>query len=225
MAIPILYLLAARLYAGGDAEKPLVRAAHAAAVAVLVFSWAATLESFLLRTGTFLNLALALLFAQAAVFYGLEAGFRKKQAPAYAAAAMALLAVWQVLLYWQVSEGYYLLAFAGVGLVLLAAYRFGLLEAYRASGLPRAAFVVGNVLATLAFAGGALLTLNRLQMYLNEERTYLLPLALAALSLAAAWLTAASAWRRWYVAAAVGHAILAALAVTVLSGLTPAQKL
>jgi hypothetical protein len=224
MIIPILYLLAARLWRNASPAKPLVHVAHAAAAVLLAASLGAVLESLVPGSHLARHLALALFFAEAALFYALEAAFRRRETPVYVCTVLLVGAVWQLLLVAEVSEGVYLIAFAGLGLALLAAYRFGLVEAYRNSGLPRAAFRGGNVLATLAFAGGVLLTLVRIYENVVAPKTFALPLVLAALSLIAAGLTA-SAWRRWYVVASVSLAAVAVVALAVLSSLTPAQKI
>jgi hypothetical protein len=82
-----------------------------------------------------------------------------------------------------------------------------------------------NVLLVLALAGGALMTLSRMENQAAMDRTLALPVALAVIALLAAALTRQHDWRRLYVAATVLHAVLTVLALAVLVELTPMQKL
>jgi hypothetical protein len=235
MVIPLLYLIAARLYRGHTPEQPLVWVAHAATLVLLISSIGATFQGFLVKTGQALNLKLALFFAEAALFYGLDAGWRKYGASIHACTAAACAAVWQLLQYFQVRHEYYLLTFALVGLALLIVYRFAVLERLRFAGLAGAAFQSANVLLSLAFVGGALLTLSELvsvghlapELEKVEKRSVLLPLvsALAVIALLAVALVRQEGWRRWYVALAITHAALFILVLAVTSTLTAPQKM
>src|SRR5207302_8382970 len=83
MLVPILYMIAARLYRGHTPEDSLVWVAHTATAAMLVAVVAAALHLtpehvYEPVAGESTNLLLALFFAEAAVFYGLAAAFRKQ---------------------------------------------------------------------------------------------------------------------------------------------------
>jgi hypothetical protein len=225
MLLPLAYLIAARLSRGHSQEKPLIRVAHAAAILLFVCSLAVAFAGFTLVRENRLNLALALFFVEAAVFYALETTWRGKEFAFHAATVMTCAAVWQLCQYFGVTEGVYVIAFAVVGLALLAGYRFALLENYRSAGVPRAVFRAGTVLLLLALAAGALLTLGRLHNQEKMSLTVPLPLVLALVGGLAAALTRHNDWRRFFVAAAVLHAVLTVLALAVLVDLTPAQKL
>jgi hypothetical protein len=238
MAIPLLYLVAARLYRGHTPEKPLAWVAHAATVVMLVSSIGTILRGFFdksLVPHDNLHLYLALFFAEAALFYGLDAGWRKYVASIHACTAAACAAVWQLLQYAGVRPEYYMLTFAVVGLALLIVYRFAILERMRFAGLAGAAFQSANILLSLAFVGGALLTLTDLLKvsHLAQEaqkvdtRNLLLPLVsvLAVIALLAVALVRQESWRRWFVAMAITHAGLFVLVLAVTSTLTPAEKL
>lgn len=226
MLIPLAYLIAARLYRGHSPERPLTWVAHAAAGVMLIFSLVATFRGFLLVSGQSLNLTLALFFAEAALLYGLEAAWRGSAWSIHSCTAAACAAVWQLLKFAEVADEYYILTFALVGLALLVAYRFALLERIRKGGLADAAFQSANALLSLAFVGGALLTLSELAQEVARRST-LLPLlaALAVIALLAVVLVRREVWRRWYVAMAVTHAALFVLVLAVLSHLTLGERL
>jgi hypothetical protein len=226
MLIPLLYLAAARLYRGHTPEKPLLWVAHAATVVMLISSVGTAFQGFLLIARDPLNLALALFFAEATLFYLLESLWRKHALSVYACTATACAAVWQLFKYAGVIEEYYILTFALVGLLLLIAYRFAVLENLNLAGLGRAAFHSGNALLTLAFVAGALMVLGELVAG-SAGRNVLISLlcSLIVISLLAVALVRQMAWRRWYVATSCTHAALVVLVLAVLGNLTAAQKL
>jgi hypothetical protein len=155
MLIPIAYLIAARIYQGArPAEQegtietpwqaPLVWVAHAATIVMLLSSLAAALDGFLVRTGDWRNLMLALFAAEGALFYGLAAGFRRQGFNVYLGTVMACGAVWQLLNYAQAAPDVYTITFAALGLALLIAYRFAVVERYASMALATAAFQAAN---------------------------------------------------------------------------------
>src|SRR5262249_51303382 len=99
MLIPLLYLAAARLYQGHTPERPLLWAAHAATIVMLISSIGAASNGFLRIERDSLNLALAAFFAEATVFYLMEALWRKHAISVYACTATACAAIWQLLKY------------------------------------------------------------------------------------------------------------------------------
>jgi hypothetical protein len=223
--IPILYVLAARLYRGHTAEKPLVWVGHAATAVMLVSSLGAAVKGFAPVHGQSLNLSLALFFAEAAVFYVLTAALHKQEAGVYLATAMACAAVWQLLKYTTLADEYYILTFAVVGLGLLIGYRFAALDR-QIGGLGKAAFISGNVLVSLAFVAAALLVLSELVSRTADRGLLLTLLALLeVIGLAVLYLVRVPEWRRWYVAACVANAGLFVLVLAVLSTLTPGERL
>ncbi|HEY7308764.1 MAG TPA: zinc ribbon domain-containing protein [Gemmataceae bacterium] len=229
MLIPLLYLGAAWLYVGHTPEKPLLWVAHGATLVMLISSVGAAFEGFFSEVikGNSLNLSLALFFAEATLFYLLESLWRKHALSVYACTATACAAVWQLLKYGGVTtEEYYILTFAVVGLLMLMAYRFAVLESRDLPGMARAAFHAGNALLSLAFVAGALLVLSEL-ITSSGTKSVLISLlfALIAISLLAVALVRQTAWRRWYVATSVTHAALIVLVLAVLGNLTMPQKL
>jgi hypothetical protein len=226
MLIPLLYLLAARLYQGHTPEKPLLWVGHAATIVMLISSVGAAFRGFLLIEGQSLNLLLAAFFAEATLFYLLEALWRKHAVSIAACTITACAAVWQLLKYAGVAEEYYVLTFAIVGLLLLIAYRFAVLESLNFSGLAGVAFHGGNALLSLAFVAGALIVLSRLLVG-GAERGVLVFLlfALIVMGGAALALVRQPAWRRWYATTAIVNAALIVLVLAILGTLTPAQKL
>ncbi len=226
MLIPLLYLLAARLYQGHSQEKPLLRVAHAATVVMLISSIGTAFKGFLLIEGNRLNLLLAAFFAEATLFYLLEALWRKHAVSIAACTLTACAAVWQLLKYVGVEEEYYVLTFAVVGLMLLIAYRFAVLENLKLSGLAGVAFHGGNALLSLAFVAGALIVLSRLFAgTARRDVLVLLLFALIAIGLAALALVRQPEWRRWYATTAIVNAALVVLVMAVLGNLTPGEKL
>ena len=112
MLLPIVYLIAARLYRGRSEEQPLLWVGHAATAVMLAASLASAVEGFALVQKQPLNLALALFCAEAAVFYALATAFYRQTWTIHLGAAMACGAVWQVLTYWAVAAEFYTLTFA-----------------------------------------------------------------------------------------------------------------
>jgi hypothetical protein len=226
MLIPLLYLAAARLYQGHTPEKPLLWVAHAATIVMLISSIGAAFRGFLRIEHDALNLALATFFAEATIFYLMEALWRKHAISVYACTVTACAAVWQLLKYGGFAEEYYILTFAVVGLLLLIAYRFAVLESMNLAGMARAAFQSGNALLSLAFVAGALLVLGQL-LGGGADKGVLVSLlaALIVMALLAAALIRQPAWRRWYVVAAIVNAALVVLVLAVLGHLTLPQKL
>lgn len=242
MLLPAAYLVAAWVYRGSTSEVPFVWCGHVAALVLLAWGIVAlgvpdvtlagrnlfllanpetsalAIQNFFLRQGDPANLFQAAFFAEVALFYGLAAGLQRHRLSVYLMALSATAAVWQLLNYAQVPEVGYILAFAGIGLALLAAYRFG--------GLSLPAFACANALLSLSAVGGVLLTLKDLMTHRPDEQGVLLgmQLALIAASLAAAVLVNQAEWRRWYVLAAVALAGLMIVTFVVLTGMRFEQK-
>jgi hypothetical protein len=226
MLIPLLYLGAARLYRGHASERPVLWVAHAGMAVMLASSIGAAFRGFVLVADDTLNLRLALFFAEAAVFYGLEAFWRRHAYSIYATTVAASAAVWQLLKYWNVAEEYYILTFAVVGLALLIGYRFAVMERTGVAGLAGAAYQCGNALVSLAFVAGALLALSELVQRTAERGVLVsLLLVLAAIALLSVALVRQEGWRRWYVAMAITEAGLSVLVLAVLSNLTAGERL
>jgi hypothetical protein len=215
MAIPIFYLIAARLYRGHTPETPLVWVAHAATAVMLVSSIGTAFRGMVLVHADALNLSLAAFFTEAALLYLLAAIFRDRAFNLYLCTAMACAAVWQALTYFNQLEEYYTLVFAVVGLGLLVGYRFAPLEKYE-SRLPEAAFQCGHTLLLLAFGAASLIALFRLVAVAAADYDWN-PLRLTlfgqvCVSLVALFLVRQQTWRQVYVATTV---VLAALAILV----------
>lgn len=245
MLLPAAYLIAAHLYQGQTSEKPFVWCGHVTALVLLAWGivalgvpadsevaqhrnlfWllnpelaAAAVQNFFTLKGVDANLFQAAFFAEVAVFYGLAASLRRHSVSIYLMALAAGAAVWQLLNFVQAPEVGYILAFAGIGLALLTAYRFGGLSSLLA-------FALANSLLSLAVVGGGLLTLKDLTIHRPDEQGTLLAmqLTLIAASLAAAVLVNQAEWRRWYVVAAVALAALTIITFAVLSDLRFEQK-
>ncbi len=229
MLIPLAYAVAARLYRGHTPERPLLWTGHAATAVVLaavVAVWANLTPQLVFEpvTGKALNLSLALIFGEAAMFYALAGIFANQSGNIYLFTLAVAGAVWQVLLYAGVGPEYYTLTFALAGLALLAGYRLAM---WGRTGLAEPAFHCANALMSLSLAAAALLTLSRMATRLDEVRWSLAALlsALTLLSLVAAWLVRHAGWRRWYLVMAIVEAALAFLTIHLLSNLNIWEKM
>ncbi len=226
MIIPIIYIIAARLYRGHTPETPLVWCAHAATAVMLVASMSSAFRGTLLVEADPLNLQLAGFFAEAALFYLLAGVFRNRSFNIYLCTAMASAAVWQLLKYFSVADEYYTLVFAAVGLAFLVGYRFAPLEGYKGR-LPEAAFQCGHTLLLLAFTAVSLLSLSRLLTESADLNHHLLVTLLlqTGISLLAVFLVRHRGWRQVYVVTTVMLAGLTVLVLTWFVDLTLPQKL
>lgn len=229
MIVPVVYIVAARFYRGHTPERPLTWAAHTATGVMVLAVLAAAMHLTPAHVaepvaGKSLNLLLATFFAEAALFYGLAAGFRKESFNVYCGTAMACGAIWQVLLFCEIAAEYYTLTFAVLGLALLICYRLAMLEW---TGLVTAAFQCANALMSLSFVAAALITLSRLATRPSELQWSLagLLLTLTPLSLLAAWLVQHEAWRRWYLVMAIVEAALTFITLHLMSHLSLWEKL
>jgi hypothetical protein len=224
MLLPIVYLVAARLYRGQPQEQPLLWVSHAATGIMLVSSLASAVVGFTLVHEQPLNLVLALFCAEAALFYALATVYYRQVQTIHLSAAMACGTVWQLLTYLGLAAEFYTLTFALVGLALLVVYRFTVLERLATGPLADAAFQSANTLLSLAFVAAVFLGLSRLAVKDIEWSLVGLFAVLTVIALLAVALVRHPAWRRWYVVMAIGQAALTFLAMTVLSTLTPWQK-
>ncbi len=245
MAIPIVYLIAARLYRGHTPERPLVWCAHVSTAVMLVASLYVAVgivhqvEAVRPVTGEVRNLLLAAFCLETAVFYGLAAALRGEGWNIYPATVMLCGALWQLLNYFHTPSELYPLAFAVVGLGLLVAYRLALLERIEWAGLARAGFQCANALTMLGFVAGVFLSLSRLLLdrtalagidaagdwHVPVRLAFYLMLFLTVVSLLAAWLVQDHAWRRAYLALAIVNAAMTALMFHKLNPLNPWQAL
>jgi hypothetical protein len=232
MVVPILYVLAARLYKGGPTEKPLTWVAHAATGVLLLASLGTALYAFFgPRQPDQLNVMLALFFAEVTLFYALCAGLHRQVVGVPFAAVAACGAVWQLFDYFGASGELHVVVFAVVGLSLLLVYRLAIAEAL-AGPLTRTAFTTGNVLLLTSFASAGLLGMTRLSQFASAQDQAETPwvfiglcAGLAVLALGAVFLVRHPAWRPLHVVAAIGLTALTLLSVTMMSKLlSPLQK-
>ncbi len=232
MIIPILYLIASRLYRGHTAEQPLGWVAHAATAVMLVVSiWAGALS---FPDGPVPQPVFdATFFAEATFFYALAAVTREKAANVYFCTAAAFAAMWQLFNYFGIANEYYTLTFAVVGLILLVLYRFAVLEKY-GGGLAAASFQCANAMLMLAFTAAVLITsIDLLRNFdpitkgggPDKLLLVVMLLMMVASSLLAVVLVKHQIWRRTYVAASIINAALAVLVLVTLGTLTVPQKM
>jgi hypothetical protein len=228
MLLPIIYLVAARLYGERTPGRPLLWVSHAATAVMLAASLASALAGFTtVVERQALNLSLAGFFAEVALFYALAAWLFRQAPAVHLCAVTACGAVWQLMVFAGLSGEFHILAFALVGLALLVGYRLATFDRLGKQPVADACFQAANTLLTLAFVASALLSATRLLAPQGGAPWPFIYLcgALAALSLAALALVRQPDWRRWYVVTTVGEALLAFLGLTVLSTLAPLQKL
>ena len=232
MLIPIAYLVAAKLYGDRGPSEPLMAVAHTATVVMLASSLTSAFYGFTkLDPNTNLNLALTAFFAEAAVFYGLATAFQRKPLCVHLATLMASGSLWQLLIYFGItSANVYLLTFAGLGLALLLAYRFSVLEQTAAAPLAEAAFQAANSLLSLAFVASVCKGLSSLasDAFSSAEKVNLgfvgfsiTMLVIAGLSVA---IVKVAGWRRWYVVNVVAQGALTLLGLHQLINLNGWQQ-
>ncbi len=231
MLIPIAYLVAAKLYGDRGPSEPLNWVAHAATVVMLISSMSSAFAGFThIVQGQTLNLALAAFFAEAAVFYGLATAFQREPRCVHLATVMTCGALWQLMTYFGFSPDAYLLTFAGIGLALLIAYRFSVLEQTAAAPLAESAFKAANSLLSLAFVSSVFRGLARLasdafgsshQVQWGFVVFSVTMLVIAALTVA---IVKVASWRRWYVVQVVAQGALTLLALHELSNLSGWQQ-
>ena len=233
MIIPIVYMVASRLWRGHSPERPLAWVAHTATAVMMLgvlgatVEWAGAVRDRLIPiTGQQANLIFALVFAEAMLFYGLAAAVRKRGANIYLATAAACAALWQFLNYWEVQTAYSTLIFAVLGTAILLVNRVTKLERFQASALAAPSFQSGNALLTMAFLAASLQGLARLVQGREQVAGTLIPLTItAAVSALAAWIVQHSAWRRWYFTTFFVLTGLIFLTINVLIDLSNWQKL
>src|SRR5207244_799851 len=111
MIAPLGYIIAARLWRGQQPEWPLAVAAQVCTAVILVhllFSTVREIDAFWVPVqGSPENLWLALVFAEATIFYLLATFLRRRADNIYAATACACAVIWQLAGYYSVpSEAY-----------------------------------------------------------------------------------------------------------------------
>lgn len=184
------------------------------------------IQGFLVKRGESLNLALAVFFAEAALFYVLAAFYRRHAVNVYLATAAGCAALWQLLSFYQLDDTWYILAFALAGLALLIVHRLASLESFRISGLTGTGFHCANALLAFSFVAGSLIALTRLASTGAVAQGPILAMlaVLVAISLAAVALVQDTSWRRVYVLTTIGQSALALGILAIFSHITPWQK-
>ncbi len=252
MLVPIVYMVASRLWRGHSPERPLAWAAQAATGVILFGVLVAAMEVGQVHTAVVpqadqltaeqkaaekaANLAFGLVFAEAAVFYTLAAFFRRRSVNGYFAAAAACGALWQFLHYWNVPGEYQTMFFAVLGVAFLGLCRVLGVEqvaVYRPSGsqatAPRgrglAAFQAGNAILSIALLAALLQGLSHL-----ADKNYAWPSIIAlALTTAAGVLAVVvvpgAVWRRTYAVSSLVLGSLTFLTLTLHVRLSNWQKL
>lgn len=224
MLLPIAYLLVAHFYRGHSPAQPLLWVSHAAAVVMLVSSFASAFDGFIQVARDRLNLVLAGFFAEALVFYCIALVLHRQSGAVFGAAAMLAAAVWQLLTFAGVVLEVYVLTFALVGLAMLVGYRLdfgGKLERGPwADGL----FQSANSFLSIALIVAACLGLSRLP---SQHTTWALAglyALLTVISLLALVLVSQQSWRRWYLIASIGEGFFCFAALVALTHLSGWQK-
>lgn len=231
MLIPIAYLVAAKLYGDRGPSEPLTWVAHTATVVMLISSMSSAFAGFTkIVEGQTLNLSLAAFFAEAAVFYGLASAFQRQARCIHFATIMACGSLWQLMTYFGFSADAYLLTFAGIGLLLLIAYRFSMLEQTAAAPLTEAAFKAANSLLSVAFVSSVFRGLGRLisDAMTGTDKVQLgfvgFSVTMLVIAMLAVAIVKVSSWRRWYVVQVVAQGALTLLALHKLIDLSPWQQ-
>jgi len=221
MALPIIYLVAGRLWRGHSPERPLTWVAQAATVVILIGVVGASIEvggidtALSPRTGERANLLYGLVFLEVAAFYGLASIFGRPSFNLPFAATAACGAFWELFGYFQVPSAYHTMLYAVLGVAFLAISRILGIEEVAVDGSPdpntRAirgkgltAFQVGNAIVSVALLAAFLQGLSEWASH-KPERSLVVALAMAIFAaIMAAGLVPAGSWRRWYATAAIG---------------------
>ncbi len=245
MLIPILYILAARVWRGQPEERPLEWVSHTAAAVILahgLFGWVDLGDVFRPMTGQTENLLLGLVFAEAALFYALAGVFCRRGVNAYLAAAAACGALWQWLGYFEIDPIWYTMLYALLGVAgLFIARSLGLEQVpiYRAKraqgttvrGRGLTVFQCGNAILSVALLSAFFMGLADLATRGGGEPTLWLRVCTLFLTTVASamaiGLVPGGMWRRWYTTATIALAALTFLTLTIgwLVQLTLWQKL
>ncbi len=232
MALPIIYLVAGRLWRGHSPERPLTWVAQAATVVILIGVLAASIQvgvetALSPRTGERANLLYGLVFVEVTAFYVLAAVFGRPGLNLAFAATAACGALWELLGYFEVPVAFHTMLYAVLGVGVLAASRVLGIEqvvvdrypdpnttGIRGKGLT--AFQVGNAIVSVALLAAFLQGLMRWASH-KAEFSLVVALAMAILAaVMAAGLVPAGGWRRWYATAAIGMAGVTFLTLDVL---------
>jgi hypothetical protein len=239
MLLPIVYLIASRLWRGHSAQQPLQWIAHTATVVILVHVFFATLQdltSFVPMKGETNSLMLGLVFAEATLFYLLAAFFGKQNIYVYLAAAAACGGLWQWMGYYGVDSTYYTLFYAGVGVACLGIARWlGLKQVASQEPQDRNLLMTQGRGLAVFYSGNGILTVACLSAFMQGltglaardagwPELGALALTMAA-CLMAAGIVPAESWRRFYLTASVALAGVTFLRLNLLVDLNAWQKL
>ena len=172
MIVPILYMIAARLYRGHTQENPLVWVAHAATGVMIAAVLAAAMHL------TPEHVVEPVTGSRSICCWRRSSPRRPCSTPwpppsANKASTSTSARPWPAApcgncsQYWQVGAEYYTLIFALLGLGLLVCYRLAVLEW---TGLAAAAFQCANALMSLSFVAAVLMTLEPAGRSRSEHR-------------------------------------------------------
>jgi hypothetical protein len=229
MVVPILYLLASRIYQGRPAQRPLRDVAHVATMVVLLgvmFSAMHVVRTVEPVVGTHLNLWMALFCAEASIFYVIAAVLGGGEGiNVYLATAMACGSAWQVLNFFNCPGEYYCVTFGALGTAMLVAYRLSAWERVAPPALVVAAFRCANALVSLSLLATAFLAMSRLALGTTSWSLAILLAAFVALALMSAGLVRLPNFRRWYVTMSIIEAALTFVVVERQSHLSPWQHI
>ncbi|WP_254508745.1 hypothetical protein [Anatilimnocola floriformis] len=243
MLVPMAYLAAARLWKGRNWEHPVAISAQVGAAVIL---WHVLFNTVLFRVGqntnlfvepvfnSLDNLWLGLVFGEAAIFYVLYAVFFRQSVNIYLATAASCAAVWQLANFYGVPDAWYTMAYASLGLIVLAVARAiqprdtfpvaGEAPQSKEFTTATAALHSANGLLSLAFISAILQALSRL---VTQQAGWQLLSAMALTTLAglvAVALAPSAAWRRIYATCTIVLAGLAFILLNVLITLTAWEK-
>src|SRR5439155_3035742 len=224
---------------GQQPEWPLAVAAQVSTGVILIHLLCSTVrvDAFLVPVqGSPENLWLALVFAEATIFYLLATYLRRRADNIYAATACACAVVWQMAGYYSIPNEAYTVLYAVLGLIVLAASRIAGIEhvrTFHSSGMESsallgrgaAAFHSATALLSLAFLSCLLQGLTRLSTKQVEWPLFTALSITTFAGIAAATMSPTPIWRRIYVTWSIGLACIAFLTLNVLIDLTVLQKI
>lgn len=159
MLVPVGYMVAAWLWQGREPERPLAYVAHTAVAVILLQAMLGVAEILLdQEISPLLHRTLAIVFAEAAVFYALATFVRGQAFNVYLGVVASCAAAWQICLYRELPNGLFTIVIAAIGIALLALARargLEMREVYTAAG-DRKQHPRGRGLAVLRAGHGVL---------------------------------------------------------------------
>ncbi|MFT5523988.1 MAG: hypothetical protein ACI9G1_001194 [Pirellulaceae bacterium] len=240
MLIPLGYLVAAQMWKGKAPERPVAWVAHVTLAIILAHVFFGAMASYVRGFESIISLRLAIILAQAALFFGISAAYRNQRTSTYLAVAAATASAWQLMVFKELPHEVFTTAFGflGVAMIVIAhwlgiedeqIYRASGKESKIAKGAASAALRSGQAILSFALLIGlmkAIAQLAAVGLDIREIGRYdwfaLGTLTIAAIAGALASQTAA--WKRVYTTFAVALAAVGFMTLNIALDISPWRK-